>query len=47
MDAVGGNLTDSMAVPAGAPLGIFVRAPDDRYVGKLLHVEGNLSLSRY
>ena len=30
-----------MAVPAGAPAGIFVRAPDDRYIGKLLRVEGN------
>ena len=32
-----------MAVPVGAPSGIFVRAPDDRYIGKLLRVDGNLA----
>jgi ATP-dependent helicase HepA len=41
MDAIGASLADSMAVPDGVRSGIFVRAPDDRYIGKLLHVEDN------
>jgi len=41
IEAIGGSSADSVAVPAGVPLGIFVRAPDDRYIGKLVHVEDN------
>src|SRR5437868_5669643 len=41
VDAAGVSLADSMAVPVDARPGIFVRAPDDRYIGKLIRVENN------